>query len=306
MTSMQKHHSGIELFDKIDDIRSLNSVAELTTLVSQSPNEYSYFDKFKMHNLRSNIRQFQHQLAVQSSNNNNNPLEPVKSTATVRNKREAPKIDLSIVQDRMKFFKITKKAIYLCDRTIEKRSEKPCRIETERQYEYNPRELFQPYWKPISAKIYSDIDICENFLMNDEPKSTNKNKQTEQEQSGENERQRDFQNGYEDDDGHLGGIDDDFDIPCTAGTNEPFFTQNGGEFVQSQQIDMMANGNDMFGSLQRFDGDNLIEAPLQVNAINIEYAKTSKNIDVRRLKQVIWSLLNTENDKVTYSIKLYL
>lgn len=42
---------------------------------------------------------------------------------------------------------------------------------------------------------------------------------------------------------------------------------------------------------QRFDGTNLIDAPMQVNVLNIEYAKTSKNIDVRRLKQVIWQLL---------------
>ena len=41
-----------------------------------------------------------------------------------------------------------------------------------------------------------------------------------------------------------------------------------------------------------------IQAPLQVNALNIEYAKTSKNIDVRRLKQVIWSLLCNDSNKV--------
>ncbi len=106
--------------------------------------------------------------------------------------------------------------------------------------------------------------------------------------------------GPADDDDDLGGIDDDFEIPGTV-QNEPFFTQGGGEFVQSQQIEMMQANDDMnapgdLGNLSRFDGDNLIQAPMQVNALNIEYAKTSKNIDVRRLKQVIWNLLCTNSD----------
>ncbi len=50
---------------------------------------------------------------------------------------------------------------------------------------------------------------------------------------------------------------------------------------------------------QRFDGSNLIEAPMQVNVLNIEYAKTSKNIDVRRLKQVIWQLLCESSETAT-------
>ncbi len=106
-----------------------------------------------------------------------------------------------------------------------------------------------------------------------------------------------------DDDDGLCGIDDDFEIPGTA-QNEPFFTQGGGEFIQSEQIEMMQpdymSGPGDLGNMSRFDGDNLIQAPIMVNALNIEYAKTSKNIDVRRLKQIIWNLLcNTgNNDKV--------
>ncbi len=96
--------------DIIDDIRSLNSVAELTTLVSQAPNDYSYFDKFKMHNLTHNLRQ-RNVVTTLSNNVQNDPLLQTKaSAATVRNKREAPRIDLGIVVDRLKFFKITKKA----------------------------------------------------------------------------------------------------------------------------------------------------------------------------------------------------
>lgn len=282
--AFQNHQAGLEL---IDDIRSLNSVADLTTLVSQAPNEYSYFDKFKMHNLKQNLRNLNNAKSVLGDKNNQ---EQVKTAATVRNKREAPRIDLGIVVDRMKFFKVTKKAIFLCDRTIEKRSEKALRLETERQYEFNVREFFQPYWKPISAKIYTldDIDVCENLLMKDDEKRSNGNKNTNE--LDENENGRD--NFLNDDDGHIGGIDDDFEIAGATNQNNQFFSTQGGEYIQSQQIELMGNNN--YGL---FDGDNLIEAPMQVNAINIDYAKTSKNIDVRRLKNVIWSLLSNKNDK---------
>jgi hypothetical protein len=294
-----QHQSNLDLFDKIDDIRSLNSVADLTTLISQSPSDYSYFnlDKLKLHDLPKHLKLVATRLLTEKKDDAN-PLSNInnqlRTTATARNKKEAPRIDLSIVCDRMKFFKVTKKAIYLCDRTIEKRSEKPSRIETERQYDYNARELFQPYFKTVPAKVFTDVDSVENLLIGDEIGAGAKHGL---------ERQRE-QMANDDDDPHLGGIDDDFEIPCTAQTNDPFFSQHGGEFMQSQQVEgMMHNPGDMLMEQppddMRFDGNNLIEAPLQVNVLNIEYAKTSKNIDVRRLKQVIWSLLCEEQDKVT-------
>ncbi len=144
------------------------------------------------------------------------------------------------------------------------------------------------------------MDSIENLLNTDDVLSTNnKNKGDERQLA------RGF--GDDDDDAHLGGIDDDFEIPCTAQTNAPFFSQHGGEFVlQSQNVDthvpadmeLMQQDELGINDISRFDGDNLIQAPLQVNALNIEYAKTSKNIDVRRLKQVIWSLLSNNSDKV--------
>lgn len=152
--------------------------------------------------------------------------------------------------------------------------------------------MFQAYGKPITAKVFTDIDQVENLLVNEEIEL----------HKGRGNAKR--ENGMDDDDGHLGGMDDDFEMPCSAQTNEPFFTQNGHEFAQSQQTDGINVGNDLmhlpdsYGELQRLDGENLIQAPLQVNALNIEYAKTSKNIDVRKLKQVIWSLLCATDDKV--------
>lgn len=115
----------------------------------------------------------------------------------------------------------------------------------------------------------------------------------------------------DDDEPAIGGVDDDFVIPNTAETAQPFFSQNGGEYAPTNDIGgggdapMLVNTSLNTADMQPFDGDNLIEAPVQINAINLEYAKTAKNIDVRRLKQIIWALLNDEtnngqlDDKVT-------
>lgn len=112
----------------------------------------------------------------------------------------------------------------------------------------------------------------------------------------------------------IGGIDDDFVIPNTAQTNgEPvFFSQNGGEFNPTNGMDGVGGagvGDNMsmlnMGEMQPFDDNNLVEAPVQINAINLEYAKTAKNIDVRRLKQIIWSMLCDETeDKVNIFVLL--
>jgi hypothetical protein len=262
-----------------------------------------------MHSLPKHLKQIATFLVQSRVNNGVQPNDLVsnKQAITVRNKKEAPKIDLSIECDRMKYFKITKKAIYLCDKTIEKRSEKPCRLETERQFELNARELFQPYFKPITAKIYNNIDMIENLLDDDELIKNNKNLASESEKNAQENI------GQDDDEHHVAGeIDDDFDIPCTAQTNEPFFTQQGTEFAQTQGVDLAVGGMAIDDNLQSengveeqqaFDGNNLIEAPLNVNPLNIEYSKTSKNINVRQLKHVIWSLLCSNNDKVNDSFK---
>ena len=131
--------------DMLEDIRSrsMHSVAELTTLIaSQSPSDYSYFDlaKLKLHDLPKHLKQVANRLmAERQLNSETNAIEPTKATTaitTVRNRKEIPKLDFGIVSDRSKFFKVTKNAIFLGDRTLDKRSEKPFRFETERQYDF--------------------------------------------------------------------------------------------------------------------------------------------------------------------------
>lgn len=139
-------------------------------------------------------------------------------------------------------------------------------------------------------------ELIENLLNNDEAMGAHN--------------RHDSPRGNDIDDDDIGGLNDDFEIEGNAATQNAFFTQGGNEFnLQSQQVnidplgemELMQQGDldHMALNTSRFDGENMIQAPQQVNALNIEYAKTAKNIDVRRLKQVIWSLLCNQNvDKV--------
>jgi hypothetical protein len=52
-----------------------------------------------------------------------------------------------------------------------------------------------------------------------------------------------------------------------------------------------------------FEGDNLVQAPLQVNPLNIEYARHSKHVDIRELKKVMWNLICSGDDQVKRKLK---
>jgi condensin complex subunit 2 len=305
----------IEMLDNIDDIRSLNSIAELTTLVANSPSDYSYFnlDKLKMHDLPKHLKRFASSLIDRRGaerNPDGSTVDPdnqsgllvQRNAVTARPKREPPRIDFSIVMDSKALNKITRKAIYLCDKTIDKRSLNPIRLEKECECPYNSKDLFHPWIIVVPARIMTE-NFDGNLLIDDE----------------QNRRPIENHNNDDDDDIAVG----DFEIPCTAQSVEPFYTQNGGEFVQTQGTDLngmlgFGDNGDIMGTegmingdmeQMKFEGDFLVQAPMQVNALNIEYARTSKSIDVRRLKYIIWNLLCSDNEKVIllfFSFELFL
>ena len=92
-------------------------------------------------------------------------------------------------------------------------------------------------------------------------------------------------------------MDGNFDIPNTNPQTQQFFTQNGvHEFNFDTQMPNTQQTNDMV-----LDGDNLVKAPDQVNALYIQYAKKAKNIDAKRLKHDIWHLIGlNSNNKVKF------
>lgn len=149
--------------DRIDDIRStLHSVADLTSLISTSAaSDYSYFnfEQLKLHNLPKHLKQIASRLAANQRaaavGPNGTALVPGVNETENRKARQklVPRIEFRDNDDLARFFKVTKKMTYLCDRTLEKRSEKPMFMESERQTtSFESKEFFQPFWKKIKVK----------------------------------------------------------------------------------------------------------------------------------------------------------
>ena len=152
MEDIHEPENVVTLFDKIDDLKSLHSITDLTTLISTSASEYSYFDfdKLKLSSLPAHLKL----IAAKLGSNEAQQINLPKKVARVaRNKKDLTKISFATKIDRMKFIKITKKATFIADRTIEKRNEKPCRLESERQIDLLPRDLLRPYYKKITVRF---------------------------------------------------------------------------------------------------------------------------------------------------------
>lgn len=291
----------------LDDVRASKSIANMTTLLqhtSQLHSEYSYFnfDKLKLHDLPKHLKAFAVKVSNLAQENETDQQQQMQSTQMKdRRKKEAQKIDMQKLSDHSKFLKVTKKAIFLSNRVIENRFEKTFNLESERELDYDARQLFQPYYKKINAKLFSEDAIEEvgNLLVDN-----NNNNQTLVANEGIHDGDL-LAGNNEDDDYGMGH--DNFDIP---GTSEPpqFFTQNGvHEFNLATQMPNTQQSNDV-GTMV-FDGDNLVQAPEQVNALHIAYAKKAKNIDPKMLKREIWNLLckhSASNEKVIVFVKFTL
>jgi hypothetical protein len=279
----------------IDDIRT-TTVADMTQLLHHTSlmnqSEYSYFnfDKLKLHDLPKHIKAFAMKLSNQESKSEIQQEEQVKSLQVKdRRRKEIPRLDLSIDADRSKFFKVTKKALFVSDRTIESRFDKTFHLESERELEYNNRQLFQIYHRQTNAKLFSEeaIEGDNNFLFDVE----NNNNQTVNAVDQAPER-----GGCDDDDDYRPDDGGNFDIPPTdLQPTQQFFTQNG---VNELNFDTQIPNSQMVNEMV-LDGDNLIKAPDQVNALYIQYAKKAKNIDAKKLKHELWGLMcANSNDKV--------
>ena len=144
--------SGLDL---LDDMKVMNSIADLTTLITHTSSDYSYFnfDKLRILNLPKHLKKIAHTIALESQNGT--PSFDARAAILQKNakgKKMAPKVSFAVFENECpKLFKSTKKAVYLGDRTIEKRSEKPARLETERQLDYEAKELLRPYGKPTTV-----------------------------------------------------------------------------------------------------------------------------------------------------------
>jgi condensin complex subunit 2 len=77
------------------------------------------------------------------------------------------------------------------------------------------------------------------------------------------------------------------------------FNGNGGFDDDDNMIQRDADGNELVGAAGGWndDGDNgLVDAPRKVEKIEVNYARTSKVVDIRALKQTLWKDLEEENE----------
>jgi len=75
----------------------------------------------------------------------------------------------------------------------------------------------------------------------------------------------------------------------------------GGGFNDDDNIQRDEDGNELVGAAGGWndDGDNgLVDAPRKVEKIEVNYARTTKVVDIRALKQTIWKDLEEENETV--------
>ncbi|KNC85072.1 hypothetical protein SARC_02732 [Sphaeroforma arctica JP610] len=84
-----------------------------------------------------------------------------------------------------------------------------------------------------------------------------------------------------DDNGMMGlGMDDDDDVSGFDG-----FTEDVQDHIRVDRLPKFDLG---------FDDLDLVEPPKTVGRINIGYARTAKQVDVRMLKKKLWSQINTD------------
>ena len=295
----------------IDDIRT-TTIADMTQLLHHTSllnqSEYSYFnfDKLKIHDLPKHVKAFALKLANQDKNTNQQEELVKAAQGKDRRRKEIPRLELLMDEDRSKFFKVTKKALFLSDRTIETRFNKAFHLESERELDYNNRQLFQIYHRATNAQLFSEdaIEGDNNFLF--DIGNNNHTINSGAAGGGGDDHLPEGGGGVGDDDdfrpddglgGGEAGLDGNFDIPNTNPQTQQFFTQNGvHEFNFDTQMPNTQQTNDMV-----LDGDNLVKAPDQVNALYIQYAKKAKNIDAKRLKHDIWHLIGlNSNNKVKF------
>lgn len=83
----------------------------------------------------------------------------------------------------------------------------------------------------------------------------------------------------------------DMDFGSFVGAGTDFSQESSSQDPFSQSQDTFTQGNPGDGTV--LTGENLLAQPYKVAKIDIDYAKTAKKLDVKRLKSSMWSLLKS-------------
>ncbi|XP_012582852.1 PREDICTED: condensin complex subunit 2 isoform X1 [Condylura cristata] len=249
-------------------------IKTMCPLLSMKPGEYSYFSPRTMSmwagpdHWRFRPRHKQ-EAASQSENRKKNTKKDFE-------------IDFDDDVDFDTYFRKTKAATVLTKSTLENQNWRATTLPTDFHYETD--NLVQLHLKPgarlrrmspgqrASTEHYEQI---ENYDYNNPNDTSNFCPGLQAADSD-----------YEESDDLFVGPAGDFDLTSNS-CNPPKTTQEDDDAPEAQRLDITTYGE-----------SNLVTEPQKVNKIEIHYAKTAKKMDMKKLKQNMWSLL-TEFSKQT-------
>jgi hypothetical protein len=229
----------------------LRTIAEMTQLLQQS--EYSYFDsgELKIQDLRQSAK-------IKSPNK--------QDKVKIKRKKEIPRFEALIENDRSKFIKFTKvtqKKLFVSDRMIESRSKKCFNLENKHEFDHKTYQFFEMNHRKENARLFSeDADLFDI--------ETNDNLETDSIDHDELPERSEMR------------YDDNEHVDLIPSNGQASLSKKSvNELTINTQID-----NDV-----SLDGYDLIEELEKIKSFDIQYAKKFKYIDTKKLKDDIWNLI---------------
>uniref|UniRef100_S4RS32 Condensin complex subunit 2 n=1 Tax=Petromyzon marinus TaxID=7757 RepID=S4RS32_PETMA len=195
-------------------------------------------------------------------------LKPTFSLLTDKNGTKIPKVKKTFSLDfdqeiNLNEFKQSKAATTITKTTVERYNMKSTTLPDD--FHYDPENLIRAFLRP-SLKLMRVVRADMGSNHDDDIAAYNYNNAN------------DAANYCP----ALPAADDDDDDNDAGPAYEP------GQFNTTDQIHSMNNNATPYG------GDNLVAEPHKVNKIQLDYAKTAKKMDVKRLKQNIWNMLTMQ------------
>ncbi|KAL3863722.1 hypothetical protein ACJMK2_005465 [Sinanodonta woodiana] len=238
-----------------------STTGSLMQVLATTPSDYSYFNKAL---LRAWAGPSHWKIGPVSRDSK---LKSMKATDKPKTKKAAFRIHFDVELDFEQQFKISK-ATCLTKGTLSKYNKDLTTLPKDHHYDAN--KLFRLFLrKKIMIKRQEENtqevdDVIDNY-----------------DYDNENDKENYCPNKMD------GGDDDD-------DSGDFNFTAEGNEFGNS--LDMFSQSQQNFTASSSMDGtilsgDKLLAQPYKVAKIDIEYAKTAKKLDVKKLKSTMWNVL---------------
>ncbi|XP_007957628.2 condensin complex subunit 2 [Orycteropus afer afer] len=248
-------------------------IRTMCPLLSMKPGEYSYFSPRTM------------SMWAGPDHWHFRPRHKQETSSQSENKKKSTKKDFEIdFEDDIDFevyFRITKAATVLTKSTLENQNYRATTLPTDFHYEVD--NLVQLYLKPGIRLLKTPQDRKTGTEQYEEIEDYDYNNPNDTSNFCPGLQAVD--SDYEESDDLFVGPAGAFDLtpyPC----HPPKTMQENNDAPEIQGLDIMTYGE-----------SNLIAEPQKVNKIEIQYARTAKKMDMKKLKQSMWSLLTELSKK---------